>query len=60
VGLKTILDGALPIFNYYLAPMGTYKVLPIELYIIIIGCVSLYGLWWFDKKHGGAADARQA
>lgn len=60
VGLKTILDGALPIFNYYLASMGTYKVLPIELYVIIIGCISFYGLWWFSKKYGGAPDARQA
>jgi uncharacterized membrane protein YhfC len=60
IGLKTILDGALPIFNYYLSSLGTFKVLPIELYVVLIGCISLYGLLWFGKKYGGAADARQA
>lgn len=60
MGLKTITDGALPIFGYYLSGMGAYAVLPEELYVAALGCVSLYGLWWLGKRYGGAGDARQA
>ncbi len=61
VGLKTILDGAVPIFSYYMVSLGTYSSIPVEIYVAVIGIVSLAGLSWFGKKYaGGVPDARQA
>ncbi len=61
VGLKTIVDGALPIFSYYTVSLGMYSSIPVEVYIAVIGIISLAGLSWFGKKYsGGAPDASQA
>ena len=61
MGLKTIVDGALPIFNYYTVSLGMYSSVPVEVYVAFIGIISLAGLSWFGKKYaGGAPDARQA
>jgi uncharacterized membrane protein YhfC len=61
IGLKTVVDGALPIFNYYTASLGMFSNIPIELYVAVLGIISLGGLMWFGKKYsGGTPDASQA
>lgn len=60
MGLKTILDGPLITLQYYLSFMGGYALLPIEVYVVAIGIISLAGLFWFGKKYGGRTDAHQA
>jgi uncharacterized membrane protein YhfC len=51
--LKTITDGPLPLFNYYLKPFGILAYLPIEVYIAVLGIISLAGLFWIKKRFLG-------
>jgi uncharacterized membrane protein YhfC len=57
---KTLLDGMIPLSNHYLAGMGGYLVFPLEAYVVVLGALGLWGLYWFGKKYGGAADAHKA
>ena len=54
IGLKTILDGALPLFSYCLAPFGFADYLLIEAYVAAIGIASLAGLLWLRRRWGSA------
>jgi uncharacterized membrane protein YhfC len=51
--LKTITDGPIPLFNYYMSPPGVLAYLPIEVYIAVLGIVSLAGLFWIRKRFLG-------
>ncbi len=57
---KTLIDGPLPLFNHYLGYMGLNLYYLIEVYLIILAVLGLYGLYWFGKKYGGAAPAPEA
>lgn len=57
---KTLIDGPLPIFTHYLSNLGTGMYYLIELYLIVLAVIGLYGLYWFSKKYGGAAPAPEA
>jgi uncharacterized membrane protein YhfC len=48
--LKTVTDGPLPLFNYYLKPLGVSAFIPIEVYVAALGIVSVAGLIWIKKK----------
>ena len=48
--LKTITDGPLPLFNYYLGSSGVLSVLPVEAYVAALGIISLAGLVWIGKR----------
>jgi uncharacterized membrane protein YhfC len=57
---KTLVDGPLPLFNYYLGYMGVNLYYLVEVYLIMLAVLGLYGLYWFGKKYGGAAPAPEA
>jgi uncharacterized membrane protein YhfC len=57
---KTLIDGPLPIFTHYLSYLGTGMYYLIELYLVVLAVIGLYGLYWFGKKYGGAAPAPEA
>jgi uncharacterized membrane protein YhfC len=48
--VKTITDGPLPLFNYYLKPFGVLAFIPIEVYVAALGIISVAGLIWLKKK----------
>jgi len=51
--LKTITDGPLPLFNYYMRPLGVLAFIPIEIYVATLGIISIAGLFWLKKRFSG-------
>ena len=50
VFLKTITDGALPLFAYSFTGPGIRSVLPVEGYIAVLGIISLAGLYLIQER----------
>lgn len=55
IAFKTIIDGALPLFSHFLAPMGLIDYLLVEAYVALLGVVSIAGLIWLKKRWTGHA-----
>jgi uncharacterized membrane protein YhfC len=48
--LKTITDGALPLFAYYFTAPGIRSLLPVEGYIAVLGIICLAGLYVIQER----------
>lgn len=51
--LKTVLDGAIPIWMYYGTPYGIQGTIAIEIYVAVIGVISIAVLLWVMKRMEG-------
>ncbi len=47
--LKTVTDGPIPLFTYYFKYLGALYFIPIEVYVAVLGVISLAGLF-MDRK----------
>jgi uncharacterized membrane protein YhfC len=48
--LKTVTDGPIPLFTYYFKYLGVLYFIPIEVYVAVLGIISLAGLFWIGKR----------
>ncbi len=48
--LKVITDVSIPLFNYYFKYLGALYFIPIEVYVAVLGVISLAGLLWIEKR----------
>lgn len=58
--LKTVLDGVIPVWNYYARPIGFGDYIIIETFIMAMGIVSLAGIYWIKKYMERGHNAHQA
>ena len=48
--LKTVTDGPIPLFTYYFRYLGVLYFIPIEVYVAVLGIISLAGVFWIGKR----------